>query len=127
MVEEDVGELELEVVLREGGIGLVAERGVPSEVGANVDGELGSQPNELRGVHLDATDAAGVRFEDRDGVGAKLFDSVQVRGEHVRVLVVFCGYVLFDGSGERNGVSSAELEAENVSSGVVSCIMDFPV
>lgn len=75
---------------------------------AHIDREFPANPLELCSIPRELLDAANVWFLDVYGIGAELVDSMEVRREHVWVLVIFGGDVLFDGAGEGEGGGFSE-------------------
>lgn len=65
--------------------------------GAYIDRELARNPDKLGSVGLQLLDAASVGLADVCCISAEGVDDLEVMTEHVRMLVIFLGYVLADG------------------------------
>lgn len=58
-----------------------------------------------------------MRLPDVDGISPQVIDDLQVLLEHVGVLVIFGGDVLFYGGGEGEAVSLAKGQEEDIAGG----------
>ena len=86
-IEENIGELKADVVLRRCLSSTIAYAAVPCAFCTEVDGDFAGQPYELGNVLLDSFDAAAVRLEDGDGGGAEVVNSGKVFSESVWMLL----------------------------------------
>lgn len=54
-----------------------------------------------------------------DSIAAQSIDDVEVLAEHIRVLVIFLGYVLFNGRGQRQLGSFAEGDGQDAAGSAI--------
>lgn len=96
---------------------MIAQRRVPREVGADVDWELPTHPNQLCCIGLDFPNATHMKIHGRDCLSPEQIDLLEILGEHLRVLFIFGGDVLLDGSREGDIVRAAERQVQDMSVG----------
>lgn len=62
-----------------------------------IDGKFPTQPDQLSGISMQLRHIAWMSFLCMNSRRPQLVDSLEVFGKHIRVLVIFGGYVLLDG------------------------------
>ena len=80
----------------------------------HINRKLPPHPHKLRRVRLDLSHATTMGLSRGDGIFAQVVDDLEVAREGVRVLVVLCGDVGFDGRGKLELVCPAEGDLEDV-------------
>lgn len=104
---------EVHTYLQQGAL-LSASSWPSAERSTYIDRKFSADPDELGRVCLQLANAALVGFDGVDSTGAQGVDGLEVLGEHVRVLVIFVGYVLLDCVGKDDRVGAAEGQVKDV-------------
>lgn len=76
--------------------------------------EFTPHPRKLPRIRSYLPDAARMRLPHIHSISPQSIDDLQVLLEHIRVLVIFGGDVLLDGSGKGEAVGLAEGQEEDI-------------